>query len=175
MGQRTHQPVIVIFFSTIHGQCTDIYKTYQVGNVRWGTCLVYVLSAHCGGVELVLQYNCSSFPPTHFMIEKDRETIVRQRAAEAADADIRSGRLSTSQLVDMLHTYIRTWSHAVVYSGIAKDGQPYRCEMETVILPKSKIVMGLSREYFGDRLESVQRESIRSEYRLKSWMGRGRR
>ena len=108
------------------------------------------------------------------MIEKDREAIVRKYAAEAADTDIRSGRFSTSQLIEMIHAYIRTWSHTIVYAGTAKDGQPYRHEMETVILPKSKIVMGLSREYFGDRLASVQHESIRSEYRLRSWLRRGR-
>ena len=114
-------------------------------------------------------------PQTHRMIEKDREAIARQHAAEAADTDIRSGRLSTSQLIEMLHEYIRTWSHTIVYAGTAKDGQPYRSEMETVILPKSKIVMGLSREYFGDRLASVQHESIRSEYRLRNWLHLRRR
>lgn len=109
------------------------------------------------------------------MIEKDREAIARKQAAEAVDADIRSGRLSSAGLSSRLHEYIRLWSHTIVYAGIAKDGKPYRSEMETVVLPNSKIVMGLSREYFGKRLKEVQRESIKVEYRFLGLIRRGKR
>lgn len=100
------------------------------------------------------------------MIEKDRATIARQQAAEAVDSDIRSGKFSSAELLARLYEYIRIWSHAVVYAGTATDGRSYQHEMETIILPKSRIVMGLSREYFGRRLRVVQRNSIQMEYRM---------
>jgi len=108
------------------------------------------------------------------MIEKDRETIARQSAAEALDSDIQSERLSPAQKQERLHAYIQSWTHTVTYSGVAKDGKSYRSDMETIILPHSKIVMGLSREYFGKRIVQVQRDSIEVEYRFFSW-ARGRK
>lgn len=105
------------------------------------------------------------------MIEKDRETIARQSAAEALDSDIQSERLTTTQKQERLHAYLQSWTHAVTYSGVAKDGHASRSTMETIILPKSKMVMGLSREYFGKRLEQVQRDCIQVEYRFSDWTG----
>ncbi len=109
------------------------------------------------------------------MIEKDREAIARQSAAEALDSDIQSKRLTTTQKQERLHAYIQSWTHTVSYSGVAKDGKSYRSDMETIILPHSKIVMGLSREYFGKRLEQVQRDSIEVEYRFFYWSRGGKR
>lgn len=109
------------------------------------------------------------------MIEKDRETMAREAAAQAADADIRSRSLSPKQKQECLRAYVQSWTHTVTYQGVSRDGQPYRASMETIVLPSSKIVMGLSREHFGDRLTRVQQDSIRAEYQFLHLGRQGKR
>lgn len=86
------------------------------------------------------------------MTEIDKET--RKRAA-AAD-DFMANRMR-------LHDYVRDWTYDVKVSGRSKDGAPYAYEAATIVLPRSKIIMGLSKLFFKGRIQKIQEMCITAD------------